>query len=135
MKLALVRPETSTVPAGGVGLDTWQRWLEDAIDRDWRPTEWDAEALLFTGDPDNPRTRAYVCRTVSCSTVVHTRSFCTKCMEKFKASGLSAEVFAAQYDRRAVVTKAGQAPSRCRVERGDAHCGYPSSAKGICVEH
>lgn len=135
MTLALIRPESPACFAEGVDLIAWRQWLEDAIDRDWRPSEWDAEALLFTGDPDNPRTRAYVCRTASCSTVVHTRSFCTKCMEEFKTSGLDAGVFAAEYDRRTIVTKAGQAPSRCRVERAGARCGYPASAKDICVEH
>lgn len=40
---------------------TWEDYLLAHIDRDWRPGEFDFEALHFLPDPENPQTRLHVC--------------------------------------------------------------------------
>ena len=134
MTLALVGDDTPVQP-GGVDLAAWTRWLQDAIVPDWRPGEWDSRALLFTGDPTNPRTRAYSCRTQACSTVVHTRSFYTSCVKALAARGTDAKVFAAEYVPRRRVAASGQSPARCEARQRDRRCGYPVSARGVCRDH
>jgi hypothetical protein len=134
MTLALIRDDTPALP-GGVDLASWSRWLQDAVVPDWRPGEWDPQALLFTGDPNNPRTRTNSCRTVACSTVVHTRSFCSVCVTALAASGTDAEVFAAQYVPKRMSSASGQSPARCEARQGSRHCGYLVSARGVCTDH
>lgn len=41
----------------------WLEWLRAHLDPGWRPGEWDADALLFTGDLASNRTAAWPCRT------------------------------------------------------------------------
>ncbi|WP_331752436.1 site-specific integrase [Streptomyces sp. NBC_00829] len=134
MTLALIRDDTPALP-GGVDLAAWTRWLQDAVVPEWRPGEWDPQALLFTGDPNNPRTRANSCRTVACSTVVHTRSFCSVCVKALSVSGLDAEVFASEYLPQRMAATSGQSPARCEARQEDRHCGYPVSARGVCKDH
>jgi hypothetical protein len=44
----------------------WADWLRERLDHQWRPGEWDKSLLLFTGDPNNPRTSVGVCPVAGC---------------------------------------------------------------------
>ncbi len=69
-------------------------WLLAEIDPAWRPSEWDHEHFLFTGDLDSDRTVAWRCRTPFCPAVTrrhHGR--CDACRRAQLASGLPDEEF------------------------------------------
>lgn len=134
MTLAVVTEPAASGPKG-IDLQAWKRWLGTAVEADWRPGEWDGQSLLFTGDVDNPRTRAYSCRTLACSTVVHTNSFCFQCTQQMKAGGQLAEEFAAVYVPPRLAVAGGQDPARCAVQRAGHRCGYPASSRGLCIVH
>ncbi|MET7717820.1 site-specific integrase [Streptomyces sp. NPDC005407] len=134
MTLAIVQ-EPAASGAEGIDLEAWRAWLGTAVEASWRSGEWDGQALLFTGDVDNPRTRAYSCKTLACSTVVHTNSFCARCTKRMKATGESAEEFAASYVPPRLAAASGQDPTRCAVQRAGRRCGYPASARGLCIDH
>uniref|UniRef100_A0AAU2VFE6 Tyrosine-type recombinase/integrase n=1 Tax=Streptomyces sp. NBC_00003 TaxID=2903608 RepID=A0AAU2VFE6_9ACTN len=58
----------------------WAAWLTERLAPHWRPGEWDADRLLFTADPYNPRTRAFNCRVTACGALVeYPASRCEAC--------------------------------------------------------
>ncbi|OCC11946.1 hypothetical protein [Streptomyces sp. PTY087I2] len=130
-----VAPEPDATGPEGIDLQRWSNWLGAAVEDGWRPGEWDGQTLLFTGDVDNPRTRAHSCRTAACSTVVHTQSFCAKCTKLMSTTGRSADEFAASHTPARLAAASGQDPARCAVERAELRCGNPASARGLCIDH
>ena len=47
------------LPAGQAPVDLtgWASWLRARLDPGWRPTEWNAQCWLFTGDLDSHHVR------------------------------------------------------------------------------
>ncbi|HEX5347022.1 MAG TPA: hypothetical protein VFW64_07970 [Pseudonocardiaceae bacterium] len=37
------------------------RFLAQRLEPAWRPDEWNPDTLIFTGDPDNPKTFSSIC--------------------------------------------------------------------------
>ena len=105
----------------------WTAWLGERIDTGWRPGEWDGEARLFSGDPDNPRTVVYRCATAACDGLSRTRGLCATCEKAFRASELELREFRSVFvpDRNRVI--AGQRAA-CRV----AGCPRESILWGLC---
>ncbi len=56
------RPDPST--------QSWPQFLTGALLTVWRPTEWDPDTLVFTGDPANKMTAINLCVTPSCQVIV-----------------------------------------------------------------
>jgi hypothetical protein len=46
--------------------DGWRAFLAQRLEPTWRPGEWDPDTLIFTGDPENPRTFVYLCADPGC---------------------------------------------------------------------
>lgn len=111
----------------------WAVWLAQRTVVRWRPGEWDEGDLLFTGDYDNPDTATWKCRTAACRNPALSRSFCKTCARRHRASGQSAEVFAATHnpsDHGAV-----QRYGRCEVQRDGTRCERMRASRGLCANH
>ena len=67
----------------------WLEWLQDHLDRSWRPGEWDQQRWLFTGDLGSDRTAAWPCATPGCpvATRYHHRR-CDGCRRARLAAGI-----------------------------------------------
>ncbi|MGH2600824.1 MAG: hypothetical protein ACRDJ9_15745, partial [Dehalococcoidia bacterium] len=117
--------------------DAWMNHLRDGLvlDGEWRPSEFDPERWLFTGDPDNPMTTSARCRAPYCDKVVTSRCLCGSCRGAFQASGLNEKEFLATHrPRRERQALTGEA---CAVGRGDARCERRriSNQTGLCQTH
>ena len=107
----------------------WLEWLRVRLDPGWRAGEWDAGALLFTGDLGSARTAAWPCRTPGCPTATRRPSGrCDGCRRARVGAGLSWAEFDAAPPHRA--TRPLQR-GRCAVPgcEGDLHCA------GLCFRH
>ncbi|WP_371604698.1 site-specific integrase [Streptomyces sp. NBC_01220] len=129
------QPDTPQLP-DGADAAAWSTWLAEHTDADWRPGEWDQEHWLFTGRLDNPRTVASTCRAVHCDLIVNARNiFCAMCAERFKASGLNAQEFAATYVPRRDRAPNGLTTVRCAVTRDGVQCVRPKHCRDLCATH
>jgi len=80
----------------------WLEWLEEHVDPNWRPGEWNHSGWLFTGDPDNPATVLARCHTRACRMLVSAPALCSSCRKEHGRGGLSMDEFiAAHVPRRA----------------------------------
>ena len=115
--------------------DGWAEWLNDHIDCDWRPAEWNNDVWLFTGDPDNSGTVLARCRTQACTTMLTAGGLCPLCRRELRNSGLSLEEFAATY----VPVRIKRSPTvpqpRCLVRRIGTQCTRPAISRGLCDPH
>lgn len=116
-------------------MEEWAEWLEQQLDPQWRASEWNSRAMLFTGDPDSDSTGVYWCATVACETPTRTQSMCTECTRALRASGLSREGFIATHSPSYQLRRAGRAKKHCRVRNSESQCGRPASARGVCNPH
>ncbi|MEV5786733.1 tyrosine-type recombinase/integrase [Streptomyces sp. NPDC052287] len=116
-------------------LADWTAWLMGQIDPVWRPSEWDAQTLFFSGDPDNERTVAQRCTTVACASVSNSRGMCSPCVREWQASGLDQATFIAEHvpDRRK--GSPGRFQVRCIVEREGQRCAQPRYCRRLCISH
>ncbi|WP_175409048.1 tyrosine-type recombinase/integrase [Streptomyces sp. TRM64462] len=123
-------------PADGfytrAALEGWRSWLRDALVPDWRPGEWDPELMLFTGDPDNPRTTLFRCLVERCDTVVATRSHCSICGIAFRAGKLDAETFNSTHVPTPNRLVGARRPN-CLI--GGGTCQRESHNQGMCAAH
>ena len=105
------------------------------MDPNWRPTEWNPDIWLFTGDPDNPATVLARCRTQACSATLIAQGLCTSCRKEYRSSGLSLDEFVATH----VPVRSKRYPTfpqpRCIVDRDGQRCSGWSHCKGLCVPH
>jgi hypothetical protein len=46
--------------------DRWRAFLAQRLEPTWRAGEWNPDTLIFTGDPDNPKTFVYLCVDPDC---------------------------------------------------------------------
>jgi hypothetical protein len=113
----------------------WVDWLNDHIDRGWRPGEWNNDIWLFTGDPDNSKTVLARCRTQACRTMLTADGLCASCRRELRNSGLSVEEFVATY----VPLRTKRSPRipqpRCLVNRNGTQCNRPAISRGLCDPH
>ncbi|QIZ37230.1 site-specific integrase [Saccharopolyspora sp. ASAGF58] len=114
-------------------LNAWAEWLRDRLDPQWRPGEWDADLLLFVGDPSNPRTSVGVCSVAGCGVPIQVQltGYCAPCRKAHVRSGMTREEFEAAHKREF---------RRGNVTRGSAICAVPvcdrsAQAQGLCVNH
>ena len=112
LSLAASTPPGAVAATPPVPADShWARWLYERINASWRPTEWQPQFWLFTGNPDEPRTSVSLCRTAACQTLVSpTNSYCPLCKHAQKQSLLPDEEFARTFvpDRTRVYFGAGK---------------------------
>ncbi len=121
---------------GGAGPDltAWTAWLRTQLIEDWRPNEWNGDILLFTGDPDDPRTNSWHCVVDPCNAVSKIRyGMCTGCQKAFRRSGLSEVEFKATY--RPEPNRVYSHTDTCTVERDGKHCQREYHTPGLCRPH
>ena len=119
---ALIDPKSAPAEA-------WVDHLKGSIVRDWRPGEFDFETLVFTPDPDNPRTSAGYCVRSGCTTLLPRAAVCHSCRTDHKRSGaaLSLNEWALQADPPVrFVAKVGCVVGGCKRGHG---------GKGLCHSH
>ena len=124
------------VPARAAGAEErpgergWLEWLQDHLDRSWRPGEWDQQRWLFTGDLGSDRTAAWPCATPGCpvATRYHHRR-CDGCRRARLAAGAGWEEFDAAPLRR--LLRRPLARGGCLVPgcEGELH------SRGLCFRH
>ncbi len=125
------------LPAGQrpVDLTGWASWLRAHLDPGWRPTEWNAQHWLFTGDLDSPRTSSWKCSTRACPAAIATRGTrCRSCAKQFAASGLSEQEFAATFIPQ-VTRRLGVPPGPCAVVRDGVRCARVRHCRDLCMTH
>ncbi|UJW32445.1 site-specific integrase [Saccharothrix sp. AJ9571] len=133
----LASPAPLRAAAVGLPADAmaWEMWLRERLTTDWRPTEWNHEAWLFTGDVNNPRTSLWPCSVRACVNQLHIRhGFCKQCaIELGKYAGNADEFVATYVPKR----RAGCATvkSSCLVERDGQRCTRPAVSVGACDTH
>ncbi|WP_405470432.1 tyrosine-type recombinase/integrase [Streptomyces anulatus] len=113
-------------------MDEWTAWLSERVDRNWRPSEWQHELMLFRGDPANPLTAVRKCTVTACPTITVGRTFCSDCSRDFERLGkpdLAAFQASHQPDRNRIYGFA----AICWAANG--HCGRDSSTHGLCAAH
>jgi integrase len=114
----------------------WVTWLEEHTDPDWRPAEWQPQAWLFTGSPDEPRTSVSVCRTAACPALVSpANGYCALCKKAKKRSLLPDEEFARTFQPVRRTARAGEPRPACSVTRDGQRCVRESLCKGLCSNH
>ncbi|ATL32764.1 tyrosine-type recombinase/integrase [Streptomyces formicae] len=112
----------------------WESWLIDNLLAEWRPGEWNAEALLFTGDFANPLTWVFPCKVVACMRRSLTKGgACGSCTARMRREGLTA-------DQLVIIPGTGRDPAtgalpRCAVSQDNVRCGREVSAEGLCESH
>jgi hypothetical protein len=114
----------------------WAAWLHEHVDPGWRPTEWQQQFWLFTGNPDEPRTSVSLCRTAACETLVSpTNSYCPLCKHAQIQSPLPDEEFAATFVPVRTKVYSGGTMDACSVARDGQRCVRPSHCRGLCSLH
>nr|WP_203691580.1 tyrosine-type recombinase/integrase [Streptomyces sp. SID12488] len=108
----------------------WTVWLREQVAEGWRPGEWDADTLVFTGDVENPRTVVFRCGTAACDALASTKSLCSGCAKAQKAGGLSMKDFKATHVPVRDRTMTGR-QALCRVQ----DCPRESNLWGLCSAH
>lgn len=115
----------------------WLTFLRDQLDETWRPGEWHPEHWCFLGDPTDPRTRIYTCKSKGCPLFTDTRGGpCQSCRAVLRKNGGDQEALERKLAKRhkdAVRTGAPQA--QCLVERGDLRCERSVISHGLCGAH
>ncbi|MEN8654839.1 tyrosine-type recombinase/integrase [Streptomyces sp. 21So2-11] len=132
MSLATL-PVSPLLPAGSQAADQllaqWEAWLHDIVDPRWRPGEWNADHLLFTGDVNNPRTIVRLCEINECDVATDLSRFCTGCSRELRLSGLTSadfeKSFVPQRNRRFDTIEI------CIVPK----CARYNSTRGLCQAH
>jgi integrase len=127
------------LPAAAVGLPadaaTWQAWLREHIETDWRPSEWNQEAWLFTGDVDNPQTSLWPCSVRACLNQLHARhGFCKECAIELRTHPRDVDEFIATYVPKQKSPWA-TLKNYCMVERDGQRCVRPAVNTGACASH
>ncbi|MFF3359808.1 tyrosine-type recombinase/integrase [Streptomyces sp. NPDC002917] len=114
----------------------WVGWLRERTDPGWRPTEWQQQFWLFTGDPDEPRTSVSLCRTAACPTLVSpTNNYCPLCKRAQKQSSMPDEEFARTFVPVRTRAYFGAVKEPCSVARDGQRCVRPAHCRGLCPLH
>ena len=127
MSTALRALSSALVDPKPAPAEAWVDHLKGSIVRDWRPGEFDFATLVFTPDPDNPRTSAGYCVRSGCTTLLPRAAICHSCRTDHKRSGtaLSLNEWALQADP----------PLRFEAKRACPVGGCKRSHGGKCLGH
>ena len=121
-------------PHPASAINSWVRQLSDVLDPSWRPEEWNAEALLFTGLLDTSVTAAYSCSTPNCGEPARTLNQpCSSCRDDLAAFPGDPAVF-----RRPDTPTKGLRHSHypiCQVVNNGQRCGRTENSHGLCRSH
>lgn len=109
----------------------WAEWLRGELDPGWRPGEWNADVLLFVGDPHNPRTSVAVCRITTCGATILNPGYCKPCRDTYRESGLTKEEFEATYTRTFRRVAAHRSLATCAVSA----CPRDAFSLGLYLTH
>ena len=109
----------------------WGEWLRGQPDGKWRPDEWNADLLLFVGDPDNPRTSVSVCGIAGCGATILSPGYCKTCLDAYRQSGKAKDEFEAAYARRPRRVAAHRHLTSCAVSA----CARDAFSLGMCRVH
>jgi integrase len=109
----------------------WVGWMRGKLNPDWRPTEWNADLLLFTGDPHDPRTSVSLCRIAGCGTTVLSPGYCGKCLDAYRQSGSTRDEFEATYTRQFRRVAAYRRHPGCAVPA----CPRDAFSLSLCMIH
>lgn len=128
--------EPAPIDTAGVDRDAWTAFLQERLAPGWRPGEFDPEAWLFTGDPDNPATTSTRCVVARCAMVVNSRTLCGGCERALAVSDLPRGAFLATH-RPLRPRSARLTGQTCVVTRDGVSCGRRriSNLSGLCNSH
>ena len=71
--------------ACGDDSEGWRTFLARRLEPTWRSGEWSPDTLVFTGDPNNPKTFVYLCADPNCRNPNGVRNtLCPYCVAKRK---------------------------------------------------
>ena len=134
--LALVPQSREAVPVVEQEKE-WLSWLGERLDPAWRPGEWQADRLLFEGDPANDWTLIWQCRVAVCPTLVRVNGGrCTSCARDARETQMSREEFDATHQpSRAKRLVGSPEQPRCLVVGAAGHCEREAQSKGMCNAH
>jgi hypothetical protein len=130
---ALASPAPLRAAAVGLPADAmaWETWLREHLTTDWRPTEWNHDAWLFTGDVNNPQTSLWPCSVRACVNQLHIRhSFCKQCAIELRRYAGNADEFVATYVPKRRMGCA-TVKSSCLVERDGQRCTRPAVSSAV----
>ncbi|MBC9731466.1 tyrosine-type recombinase/integrase, partial [Streptomyces sp. TRM68367] len=109
----------------------WAEWIRGELNPGWRPGEWNADVLLFVGDPHNPRTSVAVCRIAGCGAAMMNPGYCKPCRDAYRESGMTKEEFEATYTRTFRRVAAHRSLATCAVSA----CPGDAFSLGLCLTH
>jgi integrase len=106
--------------------ERWRAFLAQRLEPAWRPDEWNPDTLIFTGDPDNPKTFVYLCADPECRNPNGVRNtLCPFCVARRKprSSTLTRRFHDSPLDQ-------------CVVASDEQRCERPRySGTGLCFTH
>jgi integrase len=113
-------------PAVADAGDGWQAFLAQRLEPTWRAGEWNPDTLIFTGDPDNPKTFVYLCADPDCRNPNGVRNtLCPFCVARRKRRS------------RTLTRRFHDSPLEpCLVTVDEQRCERPRySVTGLCFTH
>lgn len=112
----------------------WAEFVQERIGSRWRPDEWNAESLVFTGLLDTSRTVAFTCSTPGCGGPSRTKNVpCYECQQQLKSFAADPETF-----RRTHIANrrwTGVELPRCAITVDGEQCARTASTRGLCRSH
>lgn len=121
--------------AGGAAEDSWVTWLQQHMDLEWLPGQWDQDRWVFTADPKDPRNTTAVCTGRGCNMIIVHGRFCSICYRAQKASGKPYEEFIRDY----VATRTKRHPKDVGLQqcsaKADRQCPRREHHDGLCRTH
>lgn len=124
-----------TRPALAVDNEAWQHWLEERIDPNWRPGEWDPGTWFFDGDQGRDGNMITRCPVQRCGAKLEGDALCTACRKAWRTSGLALDVFTTSYLAARAKVRPGAQAEGCLVRNGTASCARPAVCQGLCRSH
>jgi integrase len=121
-----VRVAAADPRACGDDSEGWRTFLARRLEPTWRSGEWCPDTLIFTGDPNNPKTFVYLCADPDCRNPNGVRNtLCPYCVAKRKPRS------------RTLSRRFHDSPFEpCVVTVGEARCERPRySGTGLCFTH
>lgn len=122
--------DTTALPTDDRLLRSWNTWLRDTVDMNWRLDEWRPHDLLFVGDPDNPLTGSRRCRHPLCDSPTESPKYCGSCGIDYRKSKLTESEFEQTFVPRRN-RKFHATPERCVVPA----CGRDGIKGRLCHSH
>jgi hypothetical protein len=129
------RIATEQSDPGGRIAETWLGWLQQHVETDWRPGQWDHKLWLFTADPDDRTNTARRCAVTSCDNVVSKGRLCRTCSKRRWRSGQSLDEFIKEEPPpRKKASPHHNATRFCEAKR-ETQCVRRPRVRGLCHHH